>query len=443
MQACSAGYINFEILAQHCAGIFVEKLWKGARSRWPAKRTSRLLSKKNMDEVLKYAVENGMLDLSYVQEQMEMEKRKELLKKHPWAISQGKDGKWRTYIPCDCGKRKMIKRNKKESVEDEVVEYWRREMEDPTVRDLYNEWVGGKLKREEITYATKNRYDRQFEESMGEFAKARIKKIEPYEVEEFLLNAIHEHSLTQKGFSNLRTLVYGVFKMAKKKGFWKYSISEVVKDMEIPRKSFRKEQKKDDELIFMEEEIPRIMSCIHSNEDIINLGIFLLFKTGLRPGELAGLKWEDVEGNILHIRRTEIRYDTEDRKNVYEVRDFPKTEAGIRDVIIPDRYVWILSRIGEINPSGKYVFEKEGKRIKTYQFRKRMESLCRKAGVQRKSLNKIRKTYGTILIDENVDDSLVIAQMGHTDILTTKNHYYKNRKNLEQKENAINRIRGL
>ena len=46
------------------------------------------------NELLKYAVENGMIDISYVQEQIEMNKRNELLKKHPYKIWEGKDGKW-------------------------------------------------------------------------------------------------------------------------------------------------------------------------------------------------------------------------------------------------------------------------------------------------------------------------------------------------------------
>ena len=43
-------------------------------------------------ELLKYAIENGMIDISYVQEQIEMSKRKELLEKHPYKIWQGADG---------------------------------------------------------------------------------------------------------------------------------------------------------------------------------------------------------------------------------------------------------------------------------------------------------------------------------------------------------------
>lgn len=44
-----------------------------------------------------------------------------------------------------------------------------------------------------------------------------MKSIEGFDVEDFILQAIHEHELTAKGYSNLRTLIYGIFKRAKKK----------------------------------------------------------------------------------------------------------------------------------------------------------------------------------------------------------------------------------
>ena len=47
------------------------------------------------------------------------------------------------------------------------------------------------------------------------------------------------------------------------------------------------------------------------------------------------------------------------------------------------------------------------------------------------------------MIDSGVNESLLIGQIGHTDISTTKNHYYKNRKNLEEKAKIINAVQGL
>lgn len=393
------------------------------------------------NEVLNYAIEHGIIDLSYIENKIEMNKREELLKKHPYEIWIGKDNRYYTYFPEKDNKRMLKSRNTRQKIEDCIVDFWKQEMENPTIYELYIEWVDGKLKREEITITTKNRYDRQYKESMIEFGKNRIKAIEEYDIEKFLLEAIHVHKMTAKGFSNLRTLILGIFKLAKKKKLVQYSIKNVIDDMDISKKVFRKVKHEDDELIFMDEEVEKVLNYFKQHKlDLKDLGILLLFYTGMRPGELSALTWDDVNGNIIKIHSTEIRYENENKEYIYEVRDFPKTEAGIRDVIVPQSQLWILKEIKTLNPSGKYVFEQHGERIRTCLFDDRIRRICSKLEIKEKSLNKIRKTYATTLIDKRVDDSLIIAQMGHTDITTTKNYYYKNRKNMQQKSLIIDKV---
>ncbi len=394
-------------------------------------------------EMLKFAIENGMLDTALVQEKIEMQRRKELLEKHPYAIYRGKDGKWYTYLPNKEKGRILKKRTSQKEIENVVISFWRQAEENPTVKEIFYEWLDAKLIREEISKSTKDRYERQFEQCFTLFGERKIKSLAEYDVESFVLDSVHEYNLTTKGFSNLRTLLFGIFKLAKKKKLVQFSITEVIGDIEISRKAFRKNVKSDEQVVFMEDEIPKITSCLEENQDILNLGILLMFKTGLRIGELAGLKKCDVDRNVIHVQRTEICYEDEHGERVFEVRDFPKTEAGIRDVFIPDSCTWILRKIRNLAPFGEYVFERNGDRIKTYVFRNRLNTVCKQANVVRKSPHKIRKTYGSILIDSGMDESLVIAQMGHTDIKTTKNHYYKNRKSDLQKLEAINSVIGL
>lgn len=399
-----------------------------------------IIEQATKNEVLNYAIEHGIIDLSYIENKIEMNKREELLKKHPYEIWIGKDNRYYTYFPEKDNKRMLKSRNTRQKIEDCIVDFWKQEMENPTIYELYIEWVDGKLKREEITITTKNRYDRQYNESMIEFGKNRIKAIEEYDIEKFLLEAIHAHKMTAKGFSNLRTLILGIFKLAKKKKLIQYSIKNVIDDMSISKKVFRKVKHEDDELIFMDEEVEKVLNYFKQHKlDLKDLGILLLFYTGMRPGELSALTWDDVNGNIIKIHSTEIRYENENKEYIYEVRDFPKTEAGIRDVIVPQSQLWILKEIKTLNPSGKYVFEQHGQRIRTCLFDDRIRRICSKLKIKEKSLNKIRKTYATTLIDKRVDDSLIIAQMGHTDITTTKNYYYKNRKNMQQKSLIIDK----
>lgn len=394
-------------------------------------------------ELLKFAIENGMLDTALVQEKIEMQKREESLKRHPYKIYQGKDKKWYTYLPDEGKGRVMKKRNSQKEIEDLVIRYWRQVEENPTVKEMFYEWVEAKVLREEITKATKDRYERQFEQCFSTFGERKIKALTEYDIESFVLDSVHEYALTSKGFSNLRTLIFGIFKFAKKKKLVQFSITEVMGDIEISRKAFRRNAKTDEELVFTQDELPEVTNYLEENQDLLNLGILLMFKTGLRIGELAGLKKCDMDQNVIHVQRTEISYEDESGKRVYEVRDFPKTEAGIRDVFIPDSCTWILRKIRSISPFGEFVFERNGERIRTYIFRNRLSTVCKHTEVVRKSPHKIRKTYGSILIDSGLDESLVISQMGHTDIKTTKNYYYKNRKNDLQKSEAINSVMGL
>lgn len=79
--------------------------------------------------------------------------------------------------------------------------------------------------------------------------------------------------------------------------------------MDISRKLFIKNIKSMDELVYNEEEKKLVEKYIcNQSYSLQSLGILLLFKTGLRSGELAALRWEDISHNAVHVSRTEIRY---------------------------------------------------------------------------------------------------------------------------------------
>ena len=62
--------------------------------------------------------------MSYVKAQIEMKRNEEILSKHPYKITKGNDGYWRTYLPLN-NERKLIKKKKKSDIYDNIVEYWR------------------------------------------------------------------------------------------------------------------------------------------------------------------------------------------------------------------------------------------------------------------------------------------------------------------------------
>ena len=246
--------------------------------------------------------------------------------------------------------------------------------------------------------------------------------------------------MTAKAYSNLRTLVYGIFKYAKEKQYVSWSISQTINDMELPKKAFHKVIKEDDEEVFSDDEIELLLQQIMQQPDILNLGIVLMFCTGVRVGELVAIKWDDIVDNTIKIHRTEVSYKDNNGINVYEIRDYPKTEAGVRTVFIPNEFSSIIRRIKLLSGNHEYVFWKDGHAIKAMQIRKRLYYICKKCNIKKKSPHKLRKTYVSILLDNGVDKRLVQDVVGHAQISTSERNYHRNRKSDNKKQTILSLV---
>ena len=394
-----------------------------------------------MDELLKYALDNGIIDLSHVQLEVEMSKREELLKMHNFKIWQGEDYYWRTHLIVD-DKRKLIKRKKKSDLEDILVDFYRKEVENPTIEEIFYEWNDRRFDLGKISSSTHERNEQIFKRHYADFGKNHIKSTESDDFEDFLEEQISKCNLTAKAFSNLKGITRGFLKRAKKRKFISWSPEIMLDDMDVSDHDFKKVIKENSQEVFDESDLPKMIAVMESDMDLKNAGIMLMFLTGIRVGELVTLKHSDFDGNTFNIRRTETRIKKSDGNGYdYLVKEYPKTKAGIRTAIIPETYQWLAVRLKCCNPFHEYIFVDDGgKRMTTNVFRRRMERLCKKAHVIRKSPHKARKTYASILLDNNIDNKMITDLMGHTDIQCTEIYYHKSRKSIERKAEALNNI---
>lgn len=392
-------------------------------------------------ELLKYAIESGMIDLQHLQAEIDMKERRQYLKQHPYSIWQGKnDNKFYTYLPDDTKKRILVKRNTEEEIQNVVINYWKEQELNPTLQEVFDEWNDRRLGLKKIVPSTHERNQQVFRRHYKGIEDKRIRSVTEDWIMDFLEQQIAIHDLTSKAFSNLKGVTKGFLKRAKRRKLIDLSIESVLNDMDLSDRDFRKVIKEDYEEVFSEEETDKMMAYLQSNLDVKNLGILLIFVTGLRVGELVALKHEDFNGNIIQIRRTEVRYADGHGKHEYCVKEFPKTEAGVRSAIIPADFTWLADRLKLLNPFGEYVFTDNGKRLTTNTIRRRLTRLCQKLNIYAKSPHKIRKTYGSILIDNNLDARLITDLMGHTNISTTEQHYHRNRKTMIKKAQIIANI---
>lgn len=387
----------------------------------------------------------GIIDLESVKEKTEMAKRNELLSNHKYAITEGKDGRWVTviYVEGVDGQpvRKMIRKSTREAVEDALVEFYREQAENPTVSEVFTEWNDRRLKLKQISASTHGRYKQCFNRHFSEFGKRKIKSLERWDIVDFLEEQIPEHGLNSKSFSSLKGITTGILKHAMRKGYVSFSTSDVFDLLDLSEAAFSKKVKEDSDEVFTDEEMEKIIDYLENNLDTQNTALLLMCVTGLRVGEVAALKHTDFSENSVKIERTETRFTDANGKIHYEIKNFPKTAAGVRNTLIPQDYQWIIRRTKSLNPFGEFVFtNSKGERMTCNCFRERFYRVCKKVGIKPRSTHKIRKTYASIMLDSNVDRRLIMSQMGHTDISITEQYYHRDRRDVDEKLHIISNI---
>lgn len=141
-----------------------------------------------------------------------------------------------------------------------------------------------------------------------------------------------------------------------------------------------------------------IVNHLWEEQDPRGLGLILMFQTGMRVGELAALRRENIQDGKIRISATEETYvDPETGKKVCEVVDHAKTDAGERTIILPEGAERTLKAIRSLNPFGEYVFMDKQGRIRAKRFNYWLHRTCKKLGIPERSTHKIRKTYASMI----------------------------------------------
>lgn len=199
----------------------------------------------------------------------------------------------------------------------------------------------------------------------------------------------------------------------------------------------KKPTSKDDYRIFSEQE-QRDMISIINLEDVVEQMIYLDFFTGLRRGELRGLKWKSFIDDKLRIytqlqrnyifengKRTIIKNSTETLKTEYSERDLPLPKFIVQfmrklKVACIEKHL----KLGIPFTEESYVFSDHMcKPIEEKRANRRVQALCRKLGIEERPQHSVRHSYATRLFEQGVDIKTVQALMGHEDYETTLKVY--------------------
>ena len=146
--------------------------------------------------------------------------------------------------------------------------------------------------------------------------------------------------------------------------------------------------------------------------------------TGLRWGELAGLKASDLDLDVLRPRLRVVRTVNEVRGQI--VIGEPKTAAGRRSVAVPRFLADELKAYLEAmtDPDGWVFPAPKGGPMRRNQFRRRVwEPATDKAGLKGFRFHDLRHTSAALLIAQGEHPKVIQSRLGHASISTTLDLY--------------------
>ena len=180
-------------------------------------------------------------------------------------------------------------------------------------------------------------------------------------------------------------------------------------------------------------DIETIHDFIDAAQDSPNCDFYhLALLTGMRRGELCGLKWEDVDltsGKLMVVRTLQRIYG----KGLQEGQ--PKTGKSRRSIALGQEAVKLLHEIrcrqiehrlkaGPLWQNAGYVFaQADGRPVDPDALTHHFEAIVRKAGLPHLTLHGLRHAHATLLLTAGVHPKVVSERLGHSNIAITMDTY--------------------
>ena len=320
----------------------------------------------NDQELLKYMQDNNIIDMAYVQEQIEMKKRKDILNKHPYRVWLAQDGYWKTYFPKADGTKRLIKKKKQNDLEDCIIEFYQSNSIDCSFKVRFEDWIERQQKcgrSDNTIYKYQCDYRRFIKGDTLESMK--IDEITEIELSEYLTRLLDSNTVVYwRALKDLFGYINGVFKKAMRDRIIAENPCDYV-DLPLFRSKCTPDREKTaEERTLSGSERKALLYKINDSFNVASMAVELSLYTGMRVGELAALKWEDInyEHRTIRICRSEKNSRLKKERYISSTKN-----DKIRVIPLTDDMARVLRKVKEFEFKngwlGEYVFQDDRGRV--------------------------------------------------------------------------------
>ena len=300
---------------------------------------------------------------------------------------------------------------------------------DMTVDTWFEYWIKN-IKGATIKYNTFSNYTNRFKYNISPcIGKMLLVDVKPLHCQN-VLNQMASSGYKNTSINLVRITMNLLFDDAVENGLMhKNPVTKTVKCTQGKESSTRNAITKEEQTLFMN----AIMKSGYYSQ------FALVLQTGLRVGELTGLKWSDIDfkNKCINVCRTLTYRDKEWRENS------PKSKAGIREIPLTEEALKILkaekskrSEAGVIPMQYHDVvfLSKNGVPILATTYNNALRPICKRIGIPQISMHILRHTFATRCIEAGMQPKTLQEILGHASIEMTMDIYVHVMKSTKLKE---------
>jgi len=292
--------------------------------------------------------------------------------------------------------------------------------EAPKLKPYAEEWYAT-YKANRIKDTTAYAYQLIFRQIYKQWEDVPINQIGTKDIQEFLNERKH---LAEKYLCEMLIIIKSIFESARRDGYIKENPATdkrivIPSKKKIVRKALTLEEMKD------------ILLSLERLNEMDRRYMMLLLFTGMRRGEVLGVKWEDLDlkRNVIRVERN-ITFPR--GKNGCSIGT-PKTESGTREIPVTPELMKSLQPLGE---HGFIIGGEEPITLSIH--RRMMERINRQIDLHGASPHIFRHSYATLLNDAGASIKTIQSIIGHSDVQTTINRYVHSRD--DKKQEAVRSV---
>lgn len=271
--------------------------------------------------------------------------------------------------------------------------------------------------------------NRHFKPALGQM---RLRDITPQLLQQFYNYKIETEKLSPKTINNMNLYLHKALDQAYKEGLMPANPASA---LNLP-----KAKRPDIEILTRDEQAALVRASYGHRYGVF---VRLVLMTGLRMGELLGLKWEDIDfrKSMLHIRRTLNRVQIpglpqhhkgprtqlilQEPKTANSIRSIPLVPGLLQDLIRwqgvqqSDRAIagdlYMASDMIVTNPNGGYI---EARTFSDY-----YAQMLNMAGLRHFTFHALRHTFASRAMEQGMDDKTLSTLLGHYSVAFTMDTY--------------------